>query len=90
MSYNVFRVPEMGIFETHVVNLYGAEVVGPIQDPSSRMCSADMLWTGFKADMVGHTRSLCWQTCAGPALWDVFKAPVEKRVGTTVMGLIQK
>ena len=90
MSYSVFRAHDMGIFGAHVVNLSGADVVGPIQDPSSRMCSELMLWTGFKADIVGHARSLCWQTCAGPVLWDVFKAHVEERVGTTVVGLIQK
>ena len=48
-----------------------------------------MLWTRFKADIVGHARSLCWQTCASPVLWDVFKAHVEERVGTTVVGRVQ-
>ena len=89
MSYSVFRAHDMGIFRAHVVNLSEGDVVGPIQDPSSRMCSTLMLWTKFKAAIVGHARSLCWQTCESPVLWDVFKAHVEERVGNTVVGRVQ-
>ena len=66
-------------------NLSGADVVGPVQDPWSRMCSRLMLWNGCKADIVERVRGLWCETCSGPVTWDAFKAQVDERVGAPVV-----
>ena len=66
-------------------DLSGADVVGPVQDPWSRMRSRLMLWNGCKADIVERVRGLWCETCSGPVTWDAFKAQVDERVGAPVV-----